>query len=99
MKSFDTALSIGSGRNDYSVIILSFKTEVRQLRDVARKLMQHDDPMLDPEFLLTSLYKGWQPKVVAGYSGREVVGILYTNERNYVRFSHRYCICRRKSGG
>jgi hypothetical protein len=43
--------------------------------------MQQDDPMLDPEFFLASLSKGWQPKVVAVYSAREVVGIVYTKER------------------
>jgi hypothetical protein len=43
--------------------------------------MQQDDPMLTPEFFLASLSRGWRPRVVAVYNGRDVVGIMYTKER------------------
>lgn len=81
MRQFLAGLSPNQGGNDYSAALFSSKTEILQLKDVARKLMQQDDPMLDPQFFLASLHKGWRPKVVAVYSGREVVGILYTKER------------------
>jgi hypothetical protein len=80
-KTLFTDRSINSGANDYSGVVLSSNAEIRQLRDAARRLMQQDDSMLDPEFFLASLSKGWEPKVVAVYSAREVVGILYARER------------------
>ncbi len=60
---------------------MSSDAEIRQLRDVARRLMQNDDAMLDPEFFLASVSKGWAPRVVAVYSSHEVVGIMYAKER------------------
>src|ERR1039457_7015285 len=67
--------------NPYSGVALSSNSEIRQLGDVARRLMQQDEPLLDPEFFLASVSKGWRPRVVAVYSAGEVVGILYTKER------------------
>jgi hypothetical protein len=43
--------------------------------------MQQDDPMLDPEFFLASVSKGWAPRVVTVYWARDIVGIMYTRER------------------
>jgi hypothetical protein len=37
--------------------------------------------MLDPEFFLASMSKGWRPRVVAVYSAGDLVGIMYTKER------------------
>ena len=67
--------------NPYSGVVLSSNSEIRQLGDVAPRLMQQDEPLLDPEFFLASVSKGWRPRVVAVYSAGEVVGILYTKER------------------
>jgi len=73
--------STNPGANEYGGIVLSSNAEIRQLRDVARRLMQKDDTMLDPEFFLASLSKGWRPRLVAVYNSREVVGLMYTRER------------------
>lgn len=81
VKRFFAGRSTNTGANHYSGVVLSSYTEIRRLRDVARRLLQQDDSMLDPEFFLASLSKGWQPRVVAVYSAREVVGIVYTKER------------------
>ena len=69
------------GANGYSAVILSSHTEIRQLRDVASRLMRQEDPMLAPDFFLASLSKGWWPRVVVVYYEREAVGIMYTKER------------------
>jgi len=37
--------------------------------------------MIDPEFFLPAMSKGWRPRVVAVYSAGEVVGVMYTKER------------------
>ena len=37
--------------------------------------------MIDPEFFLPRMSKGWRPKVVAVYSAGAVVGVMYTKER------------------
>jgi hypothetical protein len=37
--------------------------------------------MIDPEFFLPTMSKGWRPQVVAVYSAGDVVGVLYTKER------------------
>jgi hypothetical protein len=55
--------------------------EIRQLKNAARRLMQQDDPMLDPEFFLASLTKGWAPRVVAVHKSGDLVGIVYGRER------------------
>jgi hypothetical protein len=81
MKRSPAGRPLNSVANDYSGIVLSSNTEIRQLRDVARRLMQQDDPWLDPEFFLASVSKGWKPRVVAVYHAHEVVGILFTKER------------------
>jgi hypothetical protein len=67
--------------DDYSGVVLSSKTAICQLRDVARRLTKQDDSMLDPEFFLASVSKGWKPRVVAVYRTRELVGIMYAKER------------------
>jgi hypothetical protein len=73
--------STNSGANEYAGVVLSSDVEIRQLRDIARRLMQNDDAMLDPEFFLASVSKGWAARVVAVYSSHEVVGIMYAKER------------------
>jgi hypothetical protein len=71
----------GTDVDDYSGVVLSSNTAIRQLRDVARRLTQQDDSMLDPEFFLASVSKGWKPRVVAVYGTRGLVGIMYAKER------------------
>jgi hypothetical protein len=61
------------GAKEYSAVVLSSHNEIRQLRDVASRLMRQDDPMLAPDFFLASLSKGWFPRVVVVYSEREAV--------------------------
>lgn len=67
--------------NGYSGVVLSSPAEIRRLGNFARPLMQTEDPMLAPEFFLASVSKGWRPKVVAVFSDRDLVGILYAKER------------------
>ena len=81
MKRLFAGTSTNSGVNNYTGVVLSSTMEIRQLRHVASHLLEHDDPMLDPEFFLASLSEGWQPKVVAVYREDEVVGVIYAKER------------------
>ena len=69
------------GSNGYSAVVLSSHTEIRQLRDVASRLMRREEPTLAPDFFLASLYKGWRPRVVVVSCDRETVGIMYAKER------------------
>jgi hypothetical protein len=73
--------STNSSTHNFSGVVLSSNTEIRRLREVARPLIQEDEAMLDPEFFLASITKGWGPRVVAVYSAGDVVGIMYTKER------------------
>jgi len=79
MRLADRRTSLGA--NGYSAVVLSSHTEIRQLRDVASRLMLQEDPTLAPDFFLASLYKGWRPRVVVVSCDREAVGIMYTKER------------------
>jgi len=67
--------------DDYSGVILSSPGEIRQLREVVERSLQQDDTILDPEFFLASVSKGWEPRVVVVHSAREVIGIMYAQER------------------
>jgi hypothetical protein len=75
------ACSTNYSADDYSAVVLSTETEIRQLRDYARRLMQQDDTMLDPEFFLASVYKGWAPRVVTVRKSGDLAGIMYAKER------------------
>jgi hypothetical protein len=79
MRLADRRTSLGA--NGYSAVVLSSFAEIRQLRDVARRLMRQEEPTLAPDFFLASLYKGWRPRVVVVSYDREAVGIMYTKER------------------
>jgi hypothetical protein len=70
-----------SSTNNFSGVVLSSSAEIRRLGEVAKPLIQEDEAMLDPEFFLASMTKGWGPRVVAVYSAGDVVGIMYTKER------------------
>jgi hypothetical protein len=58
--------------DDYSGVVLSSEAEIRQLGNAARRLMQQDDTMLDPEFFLASISEGWGPKLVAVRKSHDV---------------------------
>jgi hypothetical protein len=67
--------------SDYSGVLLSSDAEIRQLRNVADRLMPRDDTVFHPELFLASVSRGWKPRVVAVHRAHEVVGIMYTKER------------------
>jgi hypothetical protein len=73
--------SARSVTSKYSGVLLSSATKIGELRGVARRLAEQDEPMLDPGFFLASVSKGWAPRVVAVYTGADVAGILYAKER------------------
>jgi hypothetical protein len=71
-----------SRANGYSGVLLSSSMEIRLLKDAARRLIERDEAMLDPEFFLASLSAwGCAPRVVAVYRARDLVGIMYARER------------------
>jgi hypothetical protein len=67
--------------SQYAGTVLSSGPEIRQLGDIAVRLLQQADAAPSPEFFLASVSKGWRPKVVAVYNAGELVGIVYTKER------------------
>jgi hypothetical protein len=73
--------TINTVAGEYSGILLSSAAKIRELKEVASRLARQYEPMLEPEFFLASICKGWAPKVVLVHTGREVAGILYAKER------------------
>jgi len=73
--------TISSVANEYSGVLLSSATQIGELKEVASQLVRQHEPMLDPAFFLASVSKGWAPRVVVVYTGRDVAGILYAKER------------------
>jgi hypothetical protein len=73
--------TISSLASEYSGVLLSAATKIRDLKEVAGQLAQQDEPMLDPAFFLGSVSKGWAPRAVVVYTGPDVAGILYAKER------------------
>ena len=73
--------TINSVAGEYSGVLLSSAAKIRELKEVTSQLARHYEPMLDPEFFLASVSKGWAPRVVFVQSGRDVAGILYAKER------------------
>ena len=72
MNTLTSGRATDSPRNDvnddYSGVILSSPGEIRQLREVVERSLQQDDTILDPEFFLASVSKGWEPRVVVVHS-------------------------------
>jgi hypothetical protein len=66
---------------NFSAVVLSSPTEIRRVREAAGALCQWNEAMIDPEFFLPTMSKGWRPRVVAVYRGGDLVGLLYTKER------------------
>jgi len=67
--------------NNFSGVVLTSSAEIRRLRAVAGPLCPGKEAMIDPDFFLPTMSKGWRPRVVAVYSAGDVVGVLYTKER------------------
>ena len=76
-----TPLSRTATENGYATAILSSRLAIQNLRQAARQLMPHYDPMLDPQFFVTSLKKEWTPRVIVIKRGADLVGIVYAKER------------------
>jgi hypothetical protein len=65
----------------YACVVLSSPDEIRKLKPFVRRSKSQDDILFDPEFYLSSVSKGWEPRVVAVYNQRELAGILYAKEK------------------
>src|ERR1700741_5100582 len=76
-----TKSSTNVSPNNFSGVVLTSSAEIRRLRDVVGRLCPGNEAMIDPEFFLPTMSKGWRPRVVAVYSAGDVVGVLYTKER------------------
>ena len=68
-------------RNNFPAVVFSSPADIRRLREAAGPLAQENEAIVDPEFFLPKMSKGWRPRVVAVYSAGAVVGMMYTKER------------------
>lgn len=73
--------SRNSSWKNFSAIVFSSPADIRRLREAAGPLGQENEAIVDPEFFLPKMSKGWRPRVVAVYSEGAVVGMMYTKER------------------
>jgi hypothetical protein len=69
--------------NRCSGIVLDSVPDIRKLRESAGHSLLRTDVLLDPEFFLASLSKGWSPRVVAVNRGTDLVGIVCAKERTF----------------
>lgn len=65
----------------YSCAVLSSPDEIRKLRPLVRLSKTQHDILFDPEFYLSSLSNGWEPRVVTVYDRTELAGIVYAKEK------------------
>lgn len=65
----------------YSSAVLSRTDEIRRLRPFVRCSNSQRDILFDPEFYLSSVSKGWEPRVVAVYNENKLAGVLYAKEK------------------
>lgn len=65
----------------YSCVVLSSPDGIRKLRPFVRRSKSRHDILFDPEFYLSSVSKGWEPRVVAVYNKTELAGVLYAKEK------------------
>jgi len=65
----------------YSCAVLSSPVEIQKLRPFVRRSKTRHDILLDPQFYLSSVSKGWEPRVVAVYDQSELAGVLYAKEK------------------
>ena len=76
-----TKSSTNFSPNNFSGVVLSSCAEIRRLRDLGGQWSPGNEAMVDPEFFLPTMSKGWRPRVVAVYCAGDLVGVLYTKER------------------
>ncbi len=65
----------------YSCSVLSSPDEIRSLKPFVRRSITQNDILFDPEFFLSSVSSGWEPRVVAVHNQTELAGVLYTKEK------------------
>ena len=65
----------------YSCSVLFSPDEIRSLKPLVRQSSNHNDVLFDPEFFLSSVSSGWEPRVVAVYNRTGLAGVVYTKER------------------
>lgn len=65
----------------YSATVLSSVAEIQGLQPVVRCSLQQNDTLLDPEYFLASVSKGWAPRVVAVHHGGDLGGVVCAKER------------------
>jgi len=65
----------------YSSSILSSHAEIQCLKPLVKPLLAQNDVLLDSEFFLSSVSKGWKPRVVTVHKRSELAGVVYTKER------------------
>jgi hypothetical protein len=65
----------------YSCSVLSSPDEIRSLRAFARRSITQNDILFDPEFFLSSVSSGWEPRVVAVRNQTELAGVVYAKEK------------------
>jgi hypothetical protein len=70
-----------ASRDNFPAVVFSSPADIRRLREAAGPLAQENEAIVDPEFFLPKMSKGWRPRVVAVYSAGAVVGMMYTKER------------------
>ena len=63
----------------YSCSVLSSPDEIRSLKPFVSR--SKNDILFDPEFFLSSVSSGWEPRVVTVHSQTELVGVVYTKEK------------------
>jgi hypothetical protein len=66
----------------YSCSILSSPDEIRSLKPLVRRSLTQNDILFDPEFFLSSVSSGWEPRVVAVHNHTELARVVYTKERS-----------------
>jgi hypothetical protein len=65
----------------YSCSVLSSPDEIRSLKPFIRQSLTQNDILFDPEFFLSSVSSGWEPRVVAVHNHTELTGVVYAKER------------------
>jgi hypothetical protein len=65
----------------YSCSVLSSPDEIRSLRPFVRRSTTPHDILFDPEFFLSSISSGWEPRVVVVHNKTELAGVVYAKEK------------------
>jgi hypothetical protein len=65
----------------YSCSVLTSPDEIRNLKPFVRRSLTQNDILFDPEFFLSSVSSGWEPRVVAVHNETELAGVVYAKEK------------------